>query len=196
MMVDESRLVRRFNTIDGMILVAALALWLSIMPGYFVTVPRALRDLCRVAYDLAGATTWTMPGPRWMGWMDLHVAIHNLLAPWPFLLGYLVPAVLILALRQPRPSWRHFVRQSGVGGCLLLATYAVVRLEIWWIGGERIPFAADAVFAGLLLWVVLGRRPWRAEPTWLDRLGRGVAGYWMLALMARAADHVLLGCTV
>jgi hypothetical protein len=131
-----------------------------------------------------------------VGWLFLHVEIHNLLAPLPFLFGYLVPTALILGLRQPRPCWGHFVLQSGVGGCLLVLLYALVRLEIWWIGGERVPFVADAIFSGLLLWVVLGRRPWRAEPTWLDRLGRGVAGYWMLALLARAADHILLGCTV
>jgi hypothetical protein len=190
----ESRPGRRFNTIDGMILVAALAVWLSMMPGYFVTLPRAFRELCRLAFQLAGLSPWTVPGSRGVGWQFLHVEVHNLLAPLPFLFGYLVPAVLILGLRQPRPSWGHFVRQSGVGGCLLLFLYAIVRLEIRWIGGEKVPFIADAVFAGLFLWVVLGRRPWSAEPTWLDRLGRAVAGYWMLALLARGADHILLGC--
>jgi hypothetical protein len=196
MLADESRLVRRFNTIDGMILVAALAVWLSTMPGYFVTLPRAVRELCHLAFQLAGLSAWTVPGSRGVGWWFLHAEIHNLFAPLPFLFAYLVPTVLVLGLRQPRPTWGHFVRQAGIGGCLLVFLYAFVRLEIWWIGGEKIPFVIDAVFSGLLLWVVLGRHPWRAEPTWLDRLGRGVAGYWMLALLARAVDHIVFGCTV
>jgi hypothetical protein len=132
-----------------------------------------------------------------MVWIYLHAAIHNVIAPLPFLFGHLVPAVLILGLRQPRPSWGHFVRQSGVGGCFLLAVYVlVVRLETWWLAGDRLPFFTDLAFAVLLFWVVLGRPPWRAEPTWLDRLGRGVAGYWAFWLLIRAADHLWFGCEV
>src|SRR5947209_11493783 len=132
-----------------------------------------------------------------MMWQFLHTAIHNAVAPLPFLFGHLVPSILILGLRQPRPSWGHFVRQSGVGGCLLLALYVVVvRLEVWWLAGERLPYFTDVAFAGLLVWVVLGGRPWRAEAAWLDRLGRGVAGFWAVWLLIRAADHLGFGCNV
>jgi hypothetical protein len=190
------RAARRFNTLDGMTLVAALGLWLSIMPGYFVSVPGAFREIWDQALQLAGLAPWTTPGPRWVAWQFLHVSVHNLLAPLPFLFGYLVPTVLIMGLRQPRPSWRALVREAGFGSCLLVFLYAFVRLELWWLGGEKLPFAADAVFAGALVWVVLGRRPWHVEPMWFDRLGRVVATYWIIAFSLRAADHILLGCGV
>jgi hypothetical protein len=163
------------------------------MPGYFVSVPRAFREVCKLGAHLAGLTTHIV-APRWMAWRYLHAEIHNVIAPLPFLFAYLVPAVLILGLRQPRPSWSAFVRQSGVGGCLLIVVSILFRLDLWWLDDQRLPFFADVVFAGLLCWAVLGRRPWRAKPTWLDRLGRGVAGYWAVAFLIRAADHLWFGC--
>jgi hypothetical protein len=192
----ESVTARRFHTIDGMVLVATLAAWLSMMPGYFVSVPRAVREAYDLGLQLAGLAPWTTPGTRLVAWRFLHVAAHNVVRPGPFLLGYLVPAVLILGLRQPRSSWRRLIRQSGYGSCLLLGLYPLVRLEAWWLGGEHTAVAADAALAGALLWVVLGRRPWHAEPTWLDRLGRGVASCWIIVLLLWAADQVLFGCGV
>src|SRR5690349_17630127 len=105
MLAEQSRPVRRFNTLDGIILVAALALWLSVVPGNLHGVPRALREVCELGFQLAGLTPWTTPNPRWIVWIYLHAAIHNVIAPLPFLFGHLVPAVLILGLRRPRPSW-------------------------------------------------------------------------------------------
>jgi hypothetical protein len=179
-----------------MILVAAFAGWLSIGPGYLANLLRGCREIYDLTLQLAGLVPWATSNPRWMAWRYLHAAIHNVLSPWPFLFGYLVLAVLILGFRRPRPSWRQLARRSGFGGCLLLFIYAFVRLDLWWLGGENLPFVADAVFAGILLWGVLGRRPWHAEPTWLDRLGRGVVIFWILFLSIRAADHTLFGCEV
>jgi hypothetical protein len=192
----ESVPARRFHTIDGMVLVAALAAWLSMMPGYFVSVPRAVREAYGMGLQLAGLAPWTTPGTRQVAWLYLHAAAHNVVAPGPFLLGYLVPAVLILGLRQPQSSWRGLIRQSGFGSCLLLGLYPLVRLEVWWLGGAGSAYAADAAMASVLLWAVLGWRPWQAEPTWLDRLGRGVASCWIIVLSLWAADHVLCGCGV
>jgi hypothetical protein len=190
----QSALCRRFNTIDGMILVAALGLWLSVMPGYFVTLPWAFREMCALILQLSGIAEWSRPATPLGPWRELHIAVHNVLAPWPFLFGYVLPAVLVLGLRQPRPSWRALVLRSGFGSCLLVVLYALVRLEVWWLAGDRFPFYADAAFAIFLLWVVLGRPPWRADPTWLDRLGRGIGLYWVVFFAIRAADHFWLGC--
>lgn len=194
MATAESIKVRRFHTGDGMILIAALAAWLSTMPGYFVSVPRGVREAYDVGLQLAGLAPWTTPYTRPVAWRMLHAAVHNIVAPCPFLLGFLVPAVLIVGIRPPRTRLRQLVRWPGFGSCLLLGLYPLVRLEAWWLGGEHAVAAADAAMAGVLLWAVLGRRPWHPEPAWLDRLGRGIAFGWIVILSMRVADHVLLGC--
>ena len=120
------------------------------------------------------------------------------------------PTVLGLRLRRPRPRRARLARQPGLVACIA----ALVAMASWSVGaviewsfldgvqphgfGPRLEsFLGISFWAGSSAWapgpgvavtaawvvLVLGGR-WRAEPVWIDRLGRIVGGSWMVVLVA------------
>lgn len=113
-------------------------------------------------------------------------------------------SVLVVRIRRPRPPIRIALRSPGVTACFGLA--AVVLLETIQGMGSDILFDVNSGralnLAGVdgslwkvywqlpqrightvtVLWLVLivtGR--WRPEPNWIDRLGRFLGVFWILA---------------
>jgi hypothetical protein len=72
---------------------------------------------------------------------------------------------------------------------VIVATLVIIDLE--WEGLIR-PSALTMLGISLvLLWPILKLPPWHAEPTWVDRLGRGVGLGWIVASASGAATAYL-----
>jgi hypothetical protein len=179
---------RPFNLGDGMILIAALAFWFSVMPGYFVTIPQASADARDTLLRFAGLLPWSSEHPKALGGMTLHLAVHNILHGFRFLFGYLLVAVLVIGFRRPREPFRELVRLPGIGGCLVLAILPWIYLVIWWLSGERFPHWIYLIFACALIHILLGRPPLRPRSGWIECLSRAVAWYWVIAMIVWAVD--------
>jgi hypothetical protein len=107
-------------------------------------------------------------------------------------------ALVGLRLLGPRPRWNRVCRQPGlIAGCaggLALAAVGLYLIgvalvtgtdSLWnWSAVEGIYFASP-MFVGLAVlssWMTLLLvRRWRAERTWVDRLGRAAGCYWIIA---------------
>jgi hypothetical protein len=163
---------RVFTLLDAMVFVAATAVGLAV-----------IRTCSPVYY------TWQytpIPPPTWVNWSSV-VFSH-----WSFYLSPLPAAwalaVLILRLRAPRPTLHRVFRQPGlVASCAVvlcvLAGVAHYLADLHRPSYHEWPFEYTTYSAGcavgavwLVLW--LGGR-WRAERSWIDRLGRGLGAYWI-----------------
>jgi hypothetical protein len=127
---------------------------------------------------------------------DVMAMLIAIVAPWTFV-------VLVLRLRPPRPRrWRHLWRQPGTAACLAavlawcwtaLAFLATLDLNL--VAPGRVSrtfydwlqkYLSDEIFSRLGLavavtWLVLalsGR--WRRPVDWIDGLGLGLGGAWIL----------------
>ncbi len=182
---------RPFTLLDAMILVAATAAagpglrWV----GRFLE-PDNLPDLL-----------YQLPARGEFGAFGLVLVV---LSP-PVAVAWTVAAIP-LRLRRPRPPWRRLGRQPGwVAACSAVPGMAVLALGVgvnvlgW--GGSVFylddiemslfvlaPSLAGATVLGAWMALVLGRR-WRAEASWLDRLGRALGVYWLA--MGAGAPFVL-----
>jgi len=173
---------RRFGVLDGMILVAALAVAsLSIRP--------ALGFLL----DLDERRMFPAMG-LWYGTVPRTVV----LATEP-LVAALTVAFLLIRLRQPRPRFRRLMRQPGmaagiasasamiVGVLMIPAAFALVGMpqrENLYRGWFLTIFEpAGAAVAAVWLFMAVARVG-RPEAGWIDRLGRALGGYWIVAFLA------------
>jgi len=116
-------------------------------------------------------------------------------------------ALLVLRLRRPRPGWRRLSRQPGAvacaaataalmaGGVLVVSYYLSMVNPIgstalnvpvhmpneWTLGRHDWPIIESriptAVIAAWLALALSGR--WRAEPRWIDRIGRVFGSFWV-----------------
>lgn len=178
---------RRFQLIDGMILVAATAL------GF--------------AYVHSNRATWylwymTQPGShafnagKWMG--------IGLLFAIPVTLTWTL-ALLAIRLRTPRPPLRRLTRQPGFVACLaavlslalscLTLIPSLVSAKVRPNAAEYflLNFTAEPAFAVFGVWLALalsGR--WRGEPGWVDRTGVFLGLSWFGANALNALRIALL----
>jgi hypothetical protein len=181
---------REFRLSDAMILLAGLAISLSMGAYLFVFFLDAFRHLCREALDNVMAT---FVNPLWF-WSVIERGLRNTfwygLQVLEILLGGMIPAFLVIRLRRPRPPLRCLIRQPGT-----VAAVAAVFGLFWVTGWLHILFAdritsesGAAIAAGgtvALAWIVLSLSGWGiAEPGWIDRLGRllGIASVTALFL--------------
>ena len=189
--------MRRFRLLDVMILVAATA---GGCAG--VNALLANRDPDEIfswnfLSDVAGAIFESTDfGMRWMLPLMLCGEVLSLCAPIAAAWG-----VALIAIRWigPRPRWRRLARQPGMMAC------CASTLSIFFLGwhamiyalGHRyqmiVDSAAGPVGTTLIIWqmlnglavvaawmtLFLGGR-WRAEPSWIDRLGRAIGVYWVM----------------
>ena len=173
---------RNLNVLDGMILVAATAVGIGL-------VPRDLGDKLSHAItdqDVNLILHWLTVGivPTWFAW---------------------TVAVLAIRLRRPRARLSRLAGQPGfVAGIAAVAVGSVVlsfalisEALLGWIGGSilrpitfvRLPDHLAPAVAGAWLTLVVGRR-WRPDSGLIDRLGRMLGAGWialLLTLMAIAA---------
>ena len=125
---------RRFALVDAMILVAALSVGTL---GIRVTLP---------TLDSMRSNLIRTQSPGMRRFLLLQFGLSAFI---PYVAA-LTPAVLILRLRQPRPTLRHIGRQPGMIACTV-ATIAMAIETVWiasllWIGSRFIH--AETVFVG------------------------------------------------
>jgi hypothetical protein len=170
---------RRFTIADGLILVAATAAGLALMRSAFG--PFTIDAVLRKVGDLNRPPEQLMDGAAGL----VIVFVMPCLAAWTL-------AVALLVLRRPRPGLFRLTRRPGAMACFaagvatpaaLVAHLVVMRSRVANLGSvvEAVvmswTLAATALVSCWLTMVVSGR--WRAEPTWLDRLGRALGFAWL-----------------
>jgi hypothetical protein len=167
---------RRFGLLDVIILGAATAIGLALVrawwhDGDFLVIP---------------------PISKW-GFFEVRVLI---LGPVALLLSVWSFALIMLRLRRPRPRWIRLMRQPGMAAscavAVILAFEALRSLVILWKNGPAgwpdvpgywratqplIPYGVAGTWFTLAL---AGR--WRAEPSWVDRLGRSLGVFWIILI--------------
>jgi hypothetical protein len=187
---------RRFRLLDAMILVAATALgcalvqWTSRVHGSAFS----WRSICEGSQGLLGQ----FPRKDWVTFAAevAQLGIMTSVATMP-----LVATLALLPIRVigPRPSLRRLARQPGMmATCAVGVTIAFVGLFLVaaapgaQTGVFTVPDKSAVVamlflpmFAGcalLVSWItLLVSRRWRAEPSWVDRLGRSTGVFWIVA---------------
>ena len=185
---------RRFTTLDAMILVGSLAAGLGVLRWF-----RPSEVWIRILAGGVLSLSWSW---HWANNYLPH--LFMLMMPFAFsmTLGFLA-----LRLRRPRPRWRRLVRQPGLAACLALVLgcatawpLTFLNQVVTWMRGyaDRVDplicFEAFCKisstlggFAVVIAWgtmLLVGR--WRAEPSWIDRLGRIVGLGWIVMALAGA----------
>ena len=190
---DQNPTPRRFSLGDALILVIALSITLERFRsiGLFRSFPSNLADCWRMFSQLAGWSPWHFPAQtRQALATELSVlVINNLLLPTlcPMLLGLMI-AQPLLRLRRPRPPLSDVARQSGFVVCLIGIALVCLLLSMgdWWFSGVALTLGMTRVIILFMIWPLLGLRPWHTEPSWIDRIGRGVGWGWIVAIAAMA----------
>lgn len=165
---------RRFHLVDGMILVAATAAGLAFVRA-------TIDDRDPLMLGPWAAVVWLSESLRFALACTLPV-----LAAWTL-------ALPLVRLRRPRPGLHRVARQPGFVACLaasmaLLVCGLSIPPMLW--GGSRlmmsqlslVSYTPEAGFAVAGAWLALALGShWRPEPSWIDRLGRGVGWLWISA---------------
>jgi hypothetical protein len=156
---------RPFKLVDGMILVATAALWMAVMRprwNQFQTVWIAVRK-----------------APTWQSYIG--IAQGGLaLSLWMLTLAYLV-----IRLIPPRPPGPDLIRQPG----MLLLGVMIGLVILLFALAAFVPLGAEA---NLIIALALGlswraacrRYRSRAEPGWIEGLGRLVGVGWIVSTAA------------
>ena len=178
---------RRFTLLDGMILLAATAVGYAGVHGL---------ELFMDDGDFVSRTT-----EAWIRRQYVNLALLLELVVLPFLMTWTV-AVVPLRLLKPRPKFRHMARQPGLMACLvvtmsiglLAVVVAIGCVSRSWrnigfdtivmiMGFELLPAALGLAVLAAWTTLLLGRR-WRAEPSWIDRMGRMLGVAWIVLGLA------------
>ncbi len=189
--------MRRFRLLDAMILVAATAVGCAGTNVLFANPDpnaifswRTFSDLKVAVFEGQDAETRSMTAVILCG--EILGACAPIVTAW---------GVALIALRWmgPRPRWRRLAREPGLMACCA-STPSLIVLGVHGIiyaMGHRyqllIDYMVDPIGMGLIIWpmiigisvlaawmtLLLGGR-WRAEPTWIDRLGRAIGVFWVV----------------
>ena len=177
---------RRFDVGDGLILITASALTVSVLRSgeWFERFPGRVSFWAEAVSGLVGASHWSFYGMsrREVARMVVAQVVDELLIE--LLCSVLLGLTLVqplMRLRSPRPLFRELVRQSGFVVCLavIVGTLIFVDLRRFTTSGDSLVLVQAAVL--LLLWPILGLPPWHSEASWIDRLGRAVGWGWIVA---------------
>jgi hypothetical protein len=176
---------RRFQLLDAMILVAAIAFACGITQG--------------LSYATDGAISWTA---MWEVARQNHdglagvveIGAYSLILALPFA-GMLSLAVIPLRLMGSRPRWRRLARQPGItamwaAGLGIALSAVQIGIAAWTGMGEAsiyqiviathscISYPGLAVLGAWALLLISKR--WRSEMSWVDRMGRVLGFFWIL----------------
>ena len=171
---------RRFTVSDGMVLIAATAVGLGATRAVGLHVRGAIER-------------------------DDSVIIKLTLS---FVGLFLTLALLVLRLWKPRPGLRILFRQPGFAGCFAVSVTIAIRLlmicgdylerlalvgpipSFFWdffsynvlIWSPIIDVSTACPIAAVWLVMALGGR-WEMEPGWVDRAGRALSCFWLVAAL-------------
>lgn len=196
---------RRFRVADIMILVAATAIGCAFSQGISAATGGEL-SWQAVYKDV----TEVLRGPPFEGWLltYLHLLTEFVVQTSPFIASWTV-AFMAIRLLGPRPRWRRVARQPGmiaacasllslalfgsiILGAMLASTFSGYAPDFFTVT-EAVYFSHLFVSMSILVsWMtlLLGRR-WRAEPSWIDRLGRALAVSWIVGGLLVASVLIL-----
>jgi hypothetical protein len=177
---------RRFNVGDGLILVGSFALSMSLLRSgdWFERIPGRINFWANVVSGLTGASQWQFyqmsraEAVRMVVAQAVDEVLVELLGS--ILLGLTLVQPL-MRLRSPRPRIRELIRQSGFVVCFAVIVGALAFVDFWTLANVA---GSPGLIPGavlLLLWPLVGLPPWKAERSWIDRLGRGVGWGWIVA---------------
>ena len=175
--------LRRFSLGDGLILMAPVALTLSLLRAtdWFARIPGHVRFWRDTLPRLVGVS------PPFLAWGPLaRTVVSQIVAEFLQLLGSVLPGLTLaqpfMRLRRPRPPLRVLVRQSGFAVCLGVIVGSLIVVDLQWVARIDVSWEAILASAILLFWPVLGLPPWRSEASWIDRLGRAVGWGWIVVM--------------
>jgi hypothetical protein len=174
---------RRVTIADVMILVPAAAVGALIFRYYIPGLSSQLAAIPTLSPD---------PFGLWRALFCLHGPGSCLVVPW-------MAALIVVRLRRPRPEVIRF--QPGFVACLAVMVSLLPGLA--WIAaihhrpGFQRPQGFEQAWGCVIMWTdtaVVGAwlalilsRKWRAEPSWIDRMGRALGLYWIVLLFAMLA---------
>jgi hypothetical protein len=191
---DQNPAPRRFSLGDALILLIALSITLERFRSisWFRSFPSSLALAWHMFAQLMGWSPWTrfLAHTRQALMTELFaLVIDSLLLRTlcPVLLGLMI-AQPLLRLRRPRPPISEVVRQSGFAICIIGIALVCLLLSMgdWWFTGLALTLGMTRVIVLFMIWPLLGLRPWHTEPSWIDRLGRGVGLGWIMAIAVMA----------
>lgn len=167
-----------------MILIAGVAIVLAMGSYLFAFFAQDSVRLCRVAW--ANLAEIRENSPRF--WRVVREPLAQVVSygmqSASVVLVAMTPMFLIMRLRRPRPPWRALLIQPGmvaalsmVFGLFWLNGLVAILFPDWLAPIPRPWIAVGGSVAAAWLVLALFRR-WKAEPGWVDRLGRllGVIG--------------------
>jgi hypothetical protein len=172
------RRCRRFRIADGMILLAALGVWLAAVRyllGVVQSTPMGPRHPGRWAFLTSDAFIWNAVGVGLAG----------------VLLALLTLAFLAMRLLRPRPPVGELVRQPGTLACLVVAT----GFSVGAVTGVAFSWTPCLLLIGILAtWaLVRARGALRPEAGWIDRFGVVLGlGWSVLGLVLAVYRFVLV----
>jgi hypothetical protein len=177
---------RSFTLFDAIVSVAAMGLALAFARLSLIYMWSNLRTI-PIGGPAGWAGVWTYLRTR----TDVTVSIVMFTFSWlDSLLLCWTLAYVIMRLRKPRPPLRRLVRQPGMVACevWLLGMFLGICLQV-----EAYPLLAPIAvvstgFAIPTTWAILALRGrWDTEPSWIDRLGRGLGVCWSAIILLQAA---------
>jgi hypothetical protein len=176
---------RKFTLFDAVVSVAAAGLALA---------------FARPHLTYLGANLGAIPirGPAgWVGvWSYLRtrtdvtysIVMFSFASLYCFLFAWTL-AFLVMRLRKPRPSLNRLVKQPGIVACevLLFGMILTICLALH----DQLLASVAMVSTALAIpvaWAILALRGrWTAEPSWIDRLGRGLGICWSVSIPLQMA---------
>jgi len=188
---------RRFRLLDAMILTAATAVACGFIQ--WTNLATDFSWLILAGELLKPFQAASLHGSSAKAWIDVLVRANIIpaLLAMPFVAMWTL-ALIPIRLLGPRPRFHRLAHQPGMmATCAFAVALAFVGLPIvvpapflgWeavrWLGSLSNGFVlfAPSYFgiAVLVSWttLLLGRR-WRAELSWVDRLGRAVGVFWIV----------------
>jgi hypothetical protein len=187
---------RRFSLGDGVILIGALALTISLLRSndWFARFPGRVSFWGEVFSELVAPLPWSFP-TLIRGLRAQTVVVQFVDELLIQLLGSLLVGLTLvqplMRLRPPRPPVRQLIRQPGLIVCVAVIAATLILIDLSWVARIDVPLGAILASGLLLFWPFLGLPPWSPEASWIDRLGRAVGWGWIV-VMASATMLVYL----
>jgi hypothetical protein len=168
-------LCRKFNIVDAMILIGAVAIGIAMVREARSDPNGLLRN----------------NSPMWR--------IHDRICFFGIMFVPYAPAWLCLRMRHPRPASSDLIQQPGVRACraacfaLLVSPVPTFMFRPISVHGPA-PFSAWFYTWGyavscltglsiLVVWLCMAvSRSWHSEPSWIDRGGRILGFFWLIIL--------------
>ncbi len=180
---------RSFNLADLMLLVAAVAAGIALHRWVDTPIDKGYR--LQLTQHSSGYGWTYLPAVNWFDYLWVRTPSYYVLV--------LTATLMVARWLSPRPSTQRIIRQPGAVACLAVVGAFLYGLGLHYLGKSlevrgphEIPMlqghlaAWDAAVrwaspAVIGAWAALGWSGlWRAERSWIDRLGRVVGIYWLM----------------